>query len=523
MPLSFTADLHAELLLPDGRLPLERRVTLPGECGEVLEVSLPDGTSHLPVCGTGVGQVTALVVTSDKSVQVCVGDVAQNQSLTLAQGGVLALLDIDVDAAHACALSYTPGDGLVATCLVSVLGTWVQGGGPPPHGPPHGPWFFHTSLFYSSIYCYALLDREPAQIVLASGWRPPPSAFAITGEDNVRGSKLYRNSNFADTGTWRSVIGGVGGGELSSALGMYNGVMCHTWHKKRAPQQWQLYWLHPSESGTCFSENLCVFAAGVENIRALREYDGMGDGNWLYIGAQTPNTAWRFQGTFDAVPGTLESIPTEFGTAGQYVRDFCVMTDAVTHVPACYMALDGGEAHGGAALSRLARDPTLRFAHVVSLPGNYLSPVVVVGETALVAVGSADETSIQIVRLTSANGVVAAETIFRFDGLTGQRPGALAAYNSMLYFGRLSTTTTPILELWRSHDGGTTWSLEVDFQAILGEDHEQGDVLNTDPHTGITVLGTGRGKLYAGTGTHTTPVTEHGVRFYCHPVAEGIV
>ena len=119
--VQLAVQLQAELLTPDGRVPFARSLTLPGEVGDVVEVVLPDGTLSRPVLPARAGQVVALLVTSDKAVQVCVGDVAQNQALMLAPWGIAMLLGSDMPGEQTCALSYAPGDGSVATCVVLVL------------------------------------------------------------------------------------------------------------------------------------------------------------------------------------------------------------------------------------------------------------------------------------------------------------------------------------------------------------------------------------------------------------------
>lgn len=121
MPLSFTADLHAELLTSDGRVPLARVVTLPGDVGVVREVRVPDGTVGGTLVAATTGRLHALVVTSDKAVRVRVGQVMRNADTALDPGGVLALVGIDTPAFGPCTVTYTPGDGSVATCLVLAL------------------------------------------------------------------------------------------------------------------------------------------------------------------------------------------------------------------------------------------------------------------------------------------------------------------------------------------------------------------------------------------------------------------
>jgi len=120
--MSLRASLRTELLLAAGRIALERVLALSGEYGEVLEIALPDGTLNRAVVPAPGGQVSGLLFVSDKTVQVCSGDVAQNQPLTLRPWGVYALLDSDMPADSACVVSYTPGDGSVATCAVLFLG-----------------------------------------------------------------------------------------------------------------------------------------------------------------------------------------------------------------------------------------------------------------------------------------------------------------------------------------------------------------------------------------------------------------
>ena len=367
------------------------------------------------------------------------------------------------------------------------------------------PWFFHSAFPPPTNYCYGLLGVAPTQVGLAGGYQPG----SFWANHTAAPAWVFRNANVA-SGLWDTGLTIAGGG-WGAALGMYNG-QAYVAVRPAAPphpQPWQLWRLEPTASGPGNATMVTPLKTFAENVRAMQEYNGMGDGNWLYIGNDTDNDILRWNGT------TLEAVPTAFGAAGQYVKHFFVMEDQATQEPAFYMALDGGPANGGASLCRLVRDPTLRFVQVWSFPGNFISEVALLGTIHLLAVGNTAGTHIQIVRLTSTDASVVGESIFLFDGLSGQRPGALAVYNARLYLGRLSTSATPMLELWGSTNG-TSWSLEVDFATYVAGDD------TPDTNTGITALGRARGKFYAATGTLLAgPVL--GIRVYSLPAVEAVI
>jgi len=120
MPLSLHASLRAEMLLADARIALERVLTLGAEWGEVREIRVPDGTISGTLLAPTTGRIQALLVTSDKAVRVRVGMVTRNTDIVLQPGGVHALLGIDAPAFGPCTVTYTPGDGSVATVALLV-------------------------------------------------------------------------------------------------------------------------------------------------------------------------------------------------------------------------------------------------------------------------------------------------------------------------------------------------------------------------------------------------------------------
>lgn len=133
MPLTSRSAITAAVLGSMGWRPMFQRVLdLSGATGEVLEFTLPDGTVNRVALPPRGGRLQSLLVTSDKAIQVCMGDVARNTPLWLMPGGCLAFLDMDAPATQMCALSYAPGDGSVARCLVvavvySEAWAWTEG------------------------------------------------------------------------------------------------------------------------------------------------------------------------------------------------------------------------------------------------------------------------------------------------------------------------------------------------------------------------------------------------------------
>jgi len=108
------------MLLAQARMPLERVLALPATCGLVREIRVPDGTISGPLLASGPGQLRALLVTSDKAIRVRVGLVSQNTDIPLAPGGVLVFVGTETPAFFPVTVTYTPGDGSVATVAVLV-------------------------------------------------------------------------------------------------------------------------------------------------------------------------------------------------------------------------------------------------------------------------------------------------------------------------------------------------------------------------------------------------------------------
>ena len=193
------------------------------------------------------------------------------------------------------------------------------------------------------------------------------------------------------------------------------------------------------------------------------------------------------------------------------------MTDNITHVPELYAVLDGNVGIGAQALVLKLVQGELypSFQTVHTLDGVYTASA---GrqDYGWIALGNGSETSITIIRVQSTSGALGFINTFIFGDLSNQRPGALGVYSSRLYLGRVSTTATPMLELWRGNTDGTEWSMEVDFAPYLAGD------ATPDTNTGITALALARNKFYAATGTLFAGPAP-GSRRYCTPVEEGIV
>jgi len=124
MPMSLHASLRAELLFADARMALERVCDVYADFSLAREIRVPDGTVSGTLLASTSGRVQALLVTSDKAVRVRVGQVTRNTDIALEPGGVYALLGIDTPAVGPCTVTYTPGDGSVAT--VAVLAAVLQ-------------------------------------------------------------------------------------------------------------------------------------------------------------------------------------------------------------------------------------------------------------------------------------------------------------------------------------------------------------------------------------------------------------
>ena len=460
MPLSLTVALSAELLESRTRRPLMRFLELPGDAGEVMAVTLPDGTVNLAVFGGRTGQVTALIVTSDKAVQVCVGDVAQNETLTLEAGGLLALLDLDVDAAHACTLSYTPGDGSEATCLVSVLGTWVQGGLPAT-----------TTAFTAWIPAMLSLEAQ-LDLMVAQQTR--------LGEALPTTPAVYRSSNTPTGAPWRPDLGAVGGGQ-ATALVVWAGILSivaalRPTDRPTASELWQL--------GVTVADTptlLCTLPDDT-TVTSL-----LGVGTWIFIGT-ADGKVYRWAGTPEAElalddpqGGAVRLCETATAIEEQAMVAFMEAPSGLrVWMSTNYLALPSG---------------TWTQTTVAALTGTRCANIVRFRNIEVIATGTEAGDRVDIWQWSLSGG---ATLWHSFTERGDQRPGALYVYpsetNTTLYVGRLSLTATPLLELWRYRYMYSDWSLLANFE---GYDEPP------DTNTSITAIAPvlARGDLFVATGT----------------------
>jgi hypothetical protein len=377
-----------------------------------------------------------------------------------------------------------------------------EGPGPEPPDPADGPWYLVGYNGPPALVIYGLLGVDTAQLDFAIGGRYADPISSQTAS----AAWLFRNSNVASGVPDEAVP--IEGGGLGSALGLYNGL-AHVAILPAATGASQLWRLDPSSSGPG-TGTLAVTIPTNPRVLCMQEFAGLGDGTWLYLGTEG-SAIYRWNGT------TLESIPFFGFDAGNNPRSFFVMTDTSTHVPELYAVMDGNV--GLSAQARLGKlvpgELYPQWQSVRNLGGVFTASGGRQG-SGWVAVGNGLETTIAIHRLQSTAGVIEDNIMSLFEGLANQRPGALGVYNSRLYLGRISTTATPMLELWRGTPEGTEWSMEVDFAPYLAGD------ATLDTNTGITALALARNKFYAATGTlYAGPAP--GSRWYCSPVEEGIV
>ena len=231
-------------------------------------------------------------------------------------------------------------------------------------------------------------------------------------------------------------------------------------------------------------------------MQAHNFFDGAGNG--LFLGTAAGDVyRWNLVDTTTLLLSLLLS-----AGAGRRVR--ALAPHPVSGV--LWAAVDNAALAGTAAVT-LYRFTSRTTWEPHTLSGTQTCNLVAFGGTLWAAIGALDGTQIALWAL-QADGVTW-EVQSSFTGLTAQQPGCLAVFDGRLYFGRLSTTATPMLQVWRSDTTGLAWEPYGDF-ALLD-----------DPNTSVTALAVARGRLYAATGVPYSG-TAPGARVYCRPIAEGI-
>jgi len=470
MPLSLHASLRAEMLLADARIALERVLTLGAEWGEVREVVLPDGTFNQPVLPPRTGQLVALLVTSDKAVQVCVGDVLQNQALSLGAGGAYALLGGDVPLEGACALSYTPGDGSVATCLVYVAIDAV-GIPEPPEVPPQ-------FLLVNAMGGLAGASRD---VLLATGAR--------AGEALPAQAPAWR---LVDAGaeaslTWTPAVPFSGGGQGTALatfdFAEYLYVALRPTSAPSASEVWRL-------GRTAAEPAVLAFT-----LPAATTVTAMFDmGEYLFLGTSL-GAVYRWGGTgapeLVAQAGGGQAVKALWRAGGLPLQAWIeAPTGLITLMCPFFGMGDAG---------------TWEPVTIPGLTGTRCSNMVLYDSVNMIATGTEAGDRVDIWELT----VDGATVVQSFTERSAQRPGPLwtdtnATTEQYLYVGRLSLTATPLLELWGLRQ--QSWSLVHDFQS------------EGDPNTSITAIHYvyARAQLYVATGTPFLGSGE-GARVYALP------
>jgi hypothetical protein len=112
-----------------------------------------------------MGTVTTLLVTSDKAVVVCLGPALSNTPIALQPCGILGFGGGEVPSGEACGITYTPGDGSVATCLV--YASFVYGVLPPIEANGWRAEFEYPVPPQGSGW---LAEYEYAEPAVGSGW-----------------------------------------------------------------------------------------------------------------------------------------------------------------------------------------------------------------------------------------------------------------------------------------------------------------------------------------------------------------
>ena len=137
MSVVASTTLHAELRGTTWRGPFQKRLDLPGDVSDVLDIVLTQGETWIPVTFFGWASLLMLWVTSNCEILVTLGDPAMNQPVRLRAGGLLGFSGGDLYAPTAVSLRY-PGTASSERAHVVVYAAGMQGTGtmPPMPLPP---------------------------------------------------------------------------------------------------------------------------------------------------------------------------------------------------------------------------------------------------------------------------------------------------------------------------------------------------------------------------------------------------
>jgi hypothetical protein len=377
----------------------------------------------------------------------------------------------------------------------TLLETWESA------SPPAVDWFLQTQFGIPDA-CYALLAIGPEQLDLGAGQRLTQPVNTPRAGPPVR---LYRNSN-VPSDLWSLGIGPYMEG-LCSAMAIYEGEVYAALQPATTPGVSQLWRLHPSASGDGTGEVVNTLPND-ERVWAMGEYDfSDGRGNGLYLGTGDSARLYRWE------PGEE---PTVHISEGAFMRRFRSL--AIDPATGALWAAQDNALADGVGRTVMYHITALGYnAHTLPAPATQTCTMAPFDGTLWAATGVQDGSQISVWSITPGIGLVGRwDRRYTFTGLTNQQPGVLYAVGDVLYLGRISTTATPMLELWRSTDPANAWSLEFDLSTIPNF----GD---PDRNQGITAMVTARSRLYAATSTLNDAGLHNGLRVYCHPLDEDIV
>jgi hypothetical protein len=108
MSVVASTTLQAEVRGAAWRGPLQKRLDLPGDVADLVEIKLRQGEAWVPVVLSGWTAVVMLWVTSNREILVTLGDPALNQPIALRAGGILGFAGGELSAQHAVHVTY-PG------------------------------------------------------------------------------------------------------------------------------------------------------------------------------------------------------------------------------------------------------------------------------------------------------------------------------------------------------------------------------------------------------------------------------
>jgi hypothetical protein len=230
--------VHGELLTRVARPQVRVTLDLCAASGRASEVVIPDGTVGLRIAFSATGLLEGVWLTSDASLQVWLGDRAQNDAVGLSPQGVLALLGSDLPGADGVSVSYQAGTGVPAHLLVYALGEAVATMPTPPDSWQWVPRYRETFDWVTTWTTGATGHHGWETQLSSQYWQIDPSTHEnhvwitsgqIAGAGSMRWTRQDPAITYTNIGAWFYPLNGS---NMPFAL---SSGRWRTWYKMETP------------------------------------------------------------------------------------------------------------------------------------------------------------------------------------------------------------------------------------------------------------------------------------------------